>query len=451
MKTESLRSKVLDTLIRIEKDQGYSHLLVNQELRSGDISPKDEALFTEVVYGTVQQQITLDYYLASFLNRKKTPDLWVKVLLRMSMYQMVYLDRIPDHAIIHEAVEIAKTRGHKGIASYVNGILRTVQRRGVPSTASIKDDATRISITTSHPKWLVERWIQQYGKETTEAMCRANTNHKPLSVRIQPLKTNREEIMQEMAESGFKVRPSFFSQQGIIVEEGKVLKSKWFKEGKLTIQDQSSMLVAEILRVQPGMHVLDTCSAPGGKATHIAEKMENRGRIDAYDLHSKKVKLIQAKANELELSIIHPSKEDARNLQRMYQKGSFDRILVDAPCSGLGVIRGKPEIKYHKHEQDIERLSLIQQEILETVASLLKQEGLLVYSTCTVDQQENEHVVRAFCDKHPSFEVDQTFFSDLPRPLRDSAGVSEMGLQIFPHSFETDGFFMTRLKKKWVK
>ncbi|MGG4180914.1 16S rRNA (cytosine(967)-C(5))-methyltransferase RsmB [Virgibacillus pantothenticus] len=448
MNKQTVRSKALDTLIRIEKDQGYSHLLVNQELQAGGIRSKDEGLFTEIVYGTVQQQLTLDYYLKPFLKGKTNLDLWVRVLLRMSIYQMVFLDRIPDHAIIHEAVEIAKSRGHKGIASFVNGVLRAIQRKGVPSISALSDDTTRISIATSHPQWLVERWMNQYGKETTEAMCLANTKHKPLSVRIQPLKISRGEAIRQMEESGFKVHPSFFSPQGIVIEEGNVLKSKWFQEGMVTIQDQSSMLVAELLQLKPGMSVLDACSAPGGKATHIAEKMENQGRIDAYDLHAKKVKLIQAKADELDLSIIHPSTGDARKLREKYKDAIFDRILIDAPCSGLGVIRGKPEIKYHKREEDIERLASIQQEILETVAPLLKQEGRLVYSTCTVDQQENEQVIRAFCEKHPSFEVDQTFFTALPKPLHDSEGISKEGLQIFPQTFQTDGFFITRLKLK---
>ncbi|NBJ68453.1 MULTISPECIES: 16S rRNA (cytosine(967)-C(5))-methyltransferase RsmB [Clostridia] len=448
MNKQTVRSKVLNTLIRIEKDQGYSHLLVNQELQAGGIRSKDEGLFTEIVYGTIQQQLTLDYYLKPFLKGKTKLDLWVRVLLRMSIYQMVYLDRIPDHAIIHEAVEIAKSRGHKGIASFINGILRAIQRKGVPPISEISDDVARISIATSHPQWLVERWMKQYGKETTEAICLANTKHKPLSVRIHPLKISRKDAIRQMEESGFKVRPSFFSPQGIVIEKGNVLKSKWFKEGMVTVQDQSSMLVAEIMQLKPGMYVLDACSAPGGKATHIAEKMENQGRIDAYDLHAKKVKLIQSKADELDLSIIHPATSDARKLREKYQDATFDRILIDAPCSGLGVIRGKPEIKYHKREQDIERLASIQQEILETVAPLLKQEGRLVYSTCTVDQQENEQVIRAFCEKHPSFEVDQTFFTALPKPLHDTEGISKEGLQIFPQTFQTDGFFLTRLKLK---
>ncbi|RDW17886.1 16S rRNA (cytosine(967)-C(5))-methyltransferase RsmB [Oceanobacillus chungangensis] len=448
MKTYQLRNAILDLLIRIEKDQSFSHLLIDHEIKSGQIKQKDEGLLTEVVYGTLQREMTLDYYLDSFMDSKKKMEPWVRILLRMSLYQMLFLDKVPDHAIIHEAVEIAKHRGHRGIAGFVNGVLRNVQRNGVPDTALIEDPVSRISIETSHPKWLVARWTAQYGIETTKAMCEANVNKKSQSIRIQPLKISREEAMEILKEQGYSVIPSRFSSQGIIIEKGNILHSSLFKDGLITIQDQSSMLVAEMLDAKPSMEVLDACSAPGGKATHIAEKMENQGSIKAYDLHKKKVNLIANKAKSLGLTIIDANANDARKLHEIHAAESFDRIVVDAPCSGLGVIRGKPEIKYNKNENDIERLSEIQLDILERVAPLLKKDGLLVYSTCTVDKQENEQVVKSFIESNPDFEVDSVFFEKLPDELKASQGKSEFGLQLFPQNFDTDGFFLTRLKRK---
>ncbi|RDW20821.1 16S rRNA (cytosine(967)-C(5))-methyltransferase [Oceanobacillus arenosus] len=448
MKTYQLRNTILDILIRIEKDQSFSHLLIDHEIKTGQLKPKDEGLLTEVVYGTLQREITLDYYLDSFMDSKKKVDSWVRILLRMSIYQMVFLDKVPDHAIIHEAVEIAKQRGHKGIAGFVNGLLRNVQRNGIPNTALIEDPVSRISIETSHPEWLVSRWAAEYGLTTTKAMCEANITRKSQSIRVQPLKISREEALEVLMEQGFIVTPSHFSNQGIIVEKGNILSSQLFKDGMITIQDQSSMLVAEMLDAQPNMEVLDACSAPGGKATHIAEKMEDKGSIKAYDLHKKKVKLIEEKAESLGLTIIDAEANDARKLQEIHAKESFDRILVDAPCSGLGVIRGKPEIKYTKKETDIERLSEIQLDILEHVAPLLKINGLLIYSTCTVERQENEKVVAKFIENHPEFEVDPVFFGNLPDELEASQGRSEFGLQLFPQDFQTDGFFLTRLRRK---
>ncbi|WP_249869831.1 16S rRNA (cytosine(967)-C(5))-methyltransferase RsmB [Oceanobacillus saliphilus] len=442
-----LRNTILDLLLRIEKDSGFSHLLIDSEIKSKRIPQKDEGLLTEIVYGTIQRQITLDFYLDSYVKNSKKMDLWVRMLLRMSLYQMVYLDKVPDHAIIHEAVEIAKQRGHKGVASLVNGVLRNVQRNGVTETDSIEDSVKRLSVVTSHPEWLVERWIGIYGYETTKAMCEANTTKKRSSVRIQPLKITRQEAMEALQKQGFEVRESKFSAQGIIIDKGNILNTELFKQGYVTIQDQSSMLVGEMLDARPGMHILDGCSAPGGKVTHIAEKMQDKGEIHAYDLHDKKVKQINEKAALLNLSIINANAFDARKLDEIHENESFDRILIDAPCSGLGVIRGKPEIKYHKKEDDIKRLSKIQLDILESTAPLLKKDGLLIYSTCTVDVEENENVVKQFLEKNHDFQVDMEFFEKLPTELIKSSGITEIGLQLFPQDYQTDGFFLTRLKK----
>lgn len=446
MSNYSLRSIIVDLLLRIEKDHSFSHLLVDHEIRKNKIPTNDAALLTEIVYGTIQRQLTLDYYLEHFIKKKKVEPL-VKVLLRMSVYQMVYLDKIPDHAIINEAVEIAKKRRHKGIASFVNGVLRNIQRKGVPDCTEIKDDIRRLSIQTSHPEWLVRRWIHAYGFDTTQAICEANLTRKKMSVRIQPLKISREEALQQLKVEGVTASPSVFSDQGIVIEKGNVLKTTLFSEGKLTVQDESSMLAGEMLQPHPGMTVLDTCSAPGGKATHIAEKMQNKGKIYAHDLHQNKVKLVDKKASELHLTIIDVKQADARKLQKQYDKESFDRILVDAPCSGLGVIRGKPEIKYNKQEKDIHRLAEIQLDILEATAPLLRADGLLLYTTCTVDMAENEHVVQTFLDRNKQFQIDEEFFNELPEDIRHAEGISEFGLQLFPHTFQTDGFFLARLKK----
>lgn len=442
-----LRNTIVDLLLRIEKDNGFSHLLINHELKSKRIHVKDEGLLTEIVYGTIQRKLTIDYYLESFIDSKKKLDSWVRMLLRMSVYQMVYLDKVPDHAIIHEAVEIAKKRGHKGIASFVNGVLRNVQRKGVPDTSIITDQTRRLAIETSHPEWLVDRWISNYGYHTTKEMCEANLNKKAFSVRVQPLRITREEAMQNLNNEGLKTRVSEFSPQGIIIDKGNVLKTELFKEGKITIQDQTSMLVAEMIRAAPNMSVLDACSAPGGKVTHIAEKMEDKGIIHAYDIHEKKVKLIDEKAAELQLSIIDARPGDARKLQEIHDPGSFERILIDAPCSGLGVIRSKPEIKYDKLVTDISRLAAIQLDILESVSILLKKDGLLVYSTCTVDQEENEKVVRNFLKNNSNFRIDEHFFEELPMDLKASQGITDMGIQLFPQTYQTDGFFLTRLIK----
>jgi 16S rRNA (cytosine967-C5)-methyltransferase len=448
MSNYQLRSIIADVLFRVEKNKSFSHILIDHEIRANHFLAKDAALFTEIVYGTVQRQMTIDYYLEKFIKKNKKLDLFIKVLLRMSIYQMVFLDKVPDHAIIHEAVEVAKKRQSKGAASFVNGVLRNIQRKGIPNLSEINDDIKRLSIQTSHPQWLVKRWINAYGYETAKEMCKANLERPHVSVRVQPLKISREEALQKLKEEGVEGSPSLFSDQGIIVDQGNVLNTTLFKSGLLTVQDESSMLAGEMLKAAPGMDVLDACSAPGGKATHIAEKMKNVGKLYAHDLHKNKIKRINRKASELDLTIIDAKQADARNLQDLYEAESFDRILIDAPCSGLGVIQGKPEIKYEKTEQDVHRLAAIQLEILEAAAPLLKKEGLLLYTTCTVEKAENEEVITSFLEKNNDFEIDERFFADLPAEIGKSEGVSQVGLQLFPQTFQTDGFFLARLKKR---
>lgn len=442
-----LRKTALEILVRVGEKGGFSNVLIDNAIKKNSFSTKDEGLLTEIIYGTLKRQMTLEFYLAPFIGNKKVEP-WVKWLLYMSVYQMVYLDKVPDHAIIHESVEISKIKGHKGISSFVNGILRNIQRKGLPDVNEIEDPVKRIAIGTSHPEWLINRWVDMYGESITEQMAVSNLEHKPMSVRIQPLKITRKEAIEQLEEEGYQVVPSSFSNQGLVIEEGNILKSKLFRSGFLTVQDQSSMLVAESMDLKPGFTVLDACSAPGGKTTHIAEKMNNQGEIFAYDLHAKKINLVREKAEELNLSIIKAEQADARNLPDFHRKEKFDRILLDAPCSGLGVLRGKPDIKYNKHEKDIEALAGIQLELLNSVSSLLKKGGKLVYSTCTVDKQENERLIEKFITEHPDFRVEREFIEELPKKVQQSEGAGKWGLQLFPHQFGTDGFFLTRLVKE---
>ncbi|MBM7552811.1 16S rRNA (cytosine(967)-C(5))-methyltransferase RsmB [Thalassobacillus pellis] len=447
MKKFAVRETALELLTRIGEQGGFSHVLIDRAMKQEGLSQRDGALLTEIVYGTLQRRDLLAYYVKDRVKGKKKLQPWVKWLLYMSIYQMTFLDKIPDHAIIHEAVEIAKKRGHKGIASLVNGMLRNIQRSGVSDLSELKEPINRLAIETSHPEWMVKRWVDMYGFEVTKEMCFSNLTYKPMSVRVQTLKISRQDAIELLKADGYEVTASLLSPQGIIIESGNILKHDLFLSGKVTIQDQSSMLVGEMMDVTPGMKVLDACSAPGGKTTHIAEKMENEGQIIAYDLHAKKAKLVTEKAAQLDLHIIEAGQADSRNLCEKHSEESFDRILLDAPCSGLGVLRGKPDIKYHKQEKDIVALSSIQEELLESVAPLLKSGGKMIYSTCTVDREENERVVERFLEKHNSFKVDPSFEKDLPNVLAESAGISKSGLQLFPQHFDTDGFFLTRLVK----
>ncbi|KEZ54203.1 MULTISPECIES: 16S rRNA (cytosine(967)-C(5))-methyltransferase RsmB [Metabacillus] len=446
MKKNNVRETALETLLMIEKNQAYSHLLLNSMIKKHGVKEIDIPLLTEIVYGTLQRRDTLDFYLAPFIKNAKKTEQWVQNLLRLSVYQMVYLDRVPERAVFHEAVEIAKHRGHKGIASFVNGILRSIQRQGLPSTAEIKDEAERIAVETSFPLWLVKRWISQLGAADAKKMCEATLTPPSVSARVNFMKNTRGELMEQLLAKGFQIEEGDLTADAIKSLKGSLVQTEEFKEGRFTIQDESSMLVARTLAPEKGDAVLDACAAPGGKSTHIAEILENTGTVYSLDLHKQKVSLITEQAERLGLTNIKTEAMDSRKVHERFKNEQFDKILVDAPCSGLGVVRRKPDIKYTKSAEDVKRLSQIQLEILSSAAPLLKKGGTLVYSTCTIDSEENGQVVDKFLAEHSEFELDSAMADRLPEAAKPYADGGQV--QILPHYFGTDGFYIASLRKK---
>ncbi|MFS0688147.1 16S rRNA (cytosine(967)-C(5))-methyltransferase RsmB [Sporosarcina sp. 179-K 8C2 HS] len=438
----NVRDAALTILMEINQNQAYSNLLLNRTIKKYDIDPKDRGLLTELTYGTLQHRLTLDYYLDPFVKGKL--DAWVRELLRLSIYQIVYLTKIPPHAVVHEAVEIAKRRGHKGIASTVNGILRSVLRKGVRPIEDIEDDIERMSVETSHPTWLIERWVKQFGKEEALAMAHENNHPARMTARVNSLKATVEEVMTLLAKEGIEATKGEVIPGSIQASSGSLANTEAFTNGLLTIQDESSMLPVLALDVKPDMKVLDMCAAPGGKTTFIAEKMDDKGEVYAHDLHEHKLKLIDSNANRLGIQSITTKSGDSRELESVYGPKFFDRILVDAPCSGLGVIRRKPEIKYNKTERDLISLTEIQEQLLNTAYRLLKDDGVIVYSTCTIEYDENEGMVRRFLEKHPDMEM--ASLDGLA--ANDSLAIKDDMLQVLPQHFGSDGFFVAAFRKR---
>ncbi|AQU79857.1 MULTISPECIES: 16S rRNA (cytosine(967)-C(5))-methyltransferase RsmB [Planococcus] len=443
MKNKKLQGNVRDAafsiLWAVENKQAYSNLLLHQTIESYGIAAKNRGLLTEITYGTLQHQMTLDYYLEPYLKGKIEP--WVKTLLRLSLYQIVYLDRIPAHAVVHEAVEIAKRRGHGGVASVINGVLRSVQRNGVRSFNTISDPFEKISIETSHPEWMIRRWAEQFGLEKTREMALENNKTPAQTVRVNTARASVDEVIEMLQSEELEAVPSKLIPECLIVTNGQPARTATFEKGFITIQDESSMLPAYALQVEPGMTVLDMCAAPGGKTTHIAEKMNNSGTLYALDLHQHKVKLIDENAARLGHTVIETIVGDGKQSVERFGEEQFDRVLVDAPCSGLGVIKRKPDIKYTKKEADFARLQEIQLELLDQAARLLKEDGILVYSTCTVDAVENRGTAERFLKEHPEMEKVQ---AALPATM----GIKHTGfVQVFPQDYGSDGFFIAAFKK----
>lgn len=443
---KNVREAAVEVLELVEKQGAYSNLLINSVIEKNRISSLDAGLLTELCYGTIQRQMTLDFFLKPFINKQKRIDSWVRQLLRISVYQFEFLDKIPDHAIINEAVNIAKKRGNKGISGFVNGVLRSIQREGVPSFYEIDNPIERLSIETSHPLWLVKRWVNQYGMETTREMCMENLNPSKQTARVNTLVADVDEVIKELEEEGFNVEKSDVIPEAIKSIRGNLVKSTAFKEGRITIQDESSMIVAYCVSPKENEKILDACAAPGGKSTHIAEKMNNLGEVVALDIHKHKIKLINENAERLHIKNIHTMQMDARKVGDHFEPASFDRVLVDAPCSGLGVLKGKPDIKYSKSEKDVKRLAEIQLHILQSAAKLVKPGGTLVYSTCTVDKEENEEVAKKFLQLHPDFTGDKELAKRVPEKVKPF--VRDYDIEILPHSLQTDGFYIACFQKR---
>lgn len=310
----------------------------------------------------------------------------------------------------------------------VNGVLRNFLRTPRREISEIQNPMDQIAIETSHPTWMVKRWAAQYGEEKARWICRENNVPPQVSIRVNSLKITREELKERFLAEGYVVEESQVSPLGLlIISGGNVSQTALYREGYFTIQDESSMLITPLLDPQPGMRVLDVCAAPGGKTTHIAEYMQDQGEVVANDLHPHKEQLIKEQSKRLGVHSIHTKVCDARKL-REQMNDEFDRILLDAPCSGFGVIRRKPDIKWKKKKEDVTAIAQVQYELLKEVAPLLKKGGSLVYSTCTIDQEENEQLVRRFIEDFPEFTL-----------------VEEDMRQILPIDFGSDGFFMAKI------
>lgn len=448
----SARETALSILVKWEERQAYSNLLLNQVLKESSFDERDKRLITELVYGTIQRKNTLDWILNQLVKKGvQSLELWVRQLLRLGVYQLLYLHRIPERAAIYETVQISKKRGHRGISGLVNGVLRSFVRNEQKLTPkSDPQTLTEKAIYYSHPEWMIKRMEQAYGEDETKEALLSNQQPPRVSVRVNPLKIERVAFIKEWntTENG-KAKVSEIATEGVTISGGgNPAFTKWFQEGYCTIQDESSMLVASALSPEPGMKVLDVCAAPGGKTTHLAEMMKNQGEIVACDVHDHKLSLIQSNASRLGVDMISVRQIDGRMLPKHFQPGTFDAILLDAPCSGLGVIRRKPDLKWSKEAKNIDALVELQKELLDAAAPLLKPGGVLVYSTCTWEPRENMEQMNSFLKRHPDFAGDNRLLDKMPDPVKSRAQSGEFWIQILPHHFMSDGFFISRVIKK---
>ncbi len=436
VKSKTARQLSLEVLNNIETKGGFAKRAIDDAF-DNPLSPQDKSLIMEIVYGVLRHRRRLDWIIEARAGRKiETIDPYARNILRMGTYQVLFLDRIPEWAAVNESVELAKLYGHSGIAGFVNGVLRNIIRNKDALTyPSIEDNPIlHISVVYSHPEWLVRRWVKSFGIDETISLCKANNEIPPLTLRTNSLLISREELLYALREEVEDAEATNLSPYGIRIKGfPHITELQSYKKGFFQVQDEGAQLIAPMLDPKAGERVLDACAGPGGKATHIAEIMGNNGEIIALDMDDGKLKLLRENIERLGIKIIKITKADAT--QDLSHLGTFDRILLDAPCSGLGVLRRHPEGKWRKTEGIIKEFQRIQSAMLKSVSPLLKQGGKMVYCTCSTEPEEGEYVIENFLKENPDFYIDNPS-SNL------TAGVMDKGfLRVYPHIHGTDGFF----------
>ena len=446
--TSNIREQIVNLLLEIERDKSYAQLALKNELKK--ITGPDKGFMTEVVYGTLKYQIQLDYIIDQFSKtpvRKMKP--LIRQILRMSVYQLMYLDKVPASAVINEAVKIAKKRKFQSLSGFVNGVLRNIERGKAhiqyPNMAS--NPIKYFSIMYSLPEWMIATWLKAYDFQKVEAICKALNERAKVCARVNTLKTSKEALIKALNLEGVEVLPGEFLEEAMYLKNIDDLQNMpSFKAGKWTVQDESAMLVAKVVAPQKGECILDLCSAPGGKSIHMAELMANEGEIISCDIHPHKLELIAKNAERMGVTIMKPTLQDGTVFNEDFAE-KFDRVLVDAPCSGLGIMKRKPDIRYNKEAEDIEDIAQIQRALLKQAVKYVKPGGTFVYSTCTISKMENEEMVD-YMVKELGLELNK-IVDTIPKVLQSEIEKDSM-IQILPQIAGTDGFFIASLKKRSI-
>ena len=421
---DSARHAAYKALIDIERNGAYSNMALNRETRG--LQLREQALAREICYEVLKRKYLLDHYLRGFITKGFNKlDLNVLTILRMGAAEIIFMDGTPDYASINEAVGLAK-RYARGRDGFVNGVLRNLARNkaGLEEPAG-EDILSTLSVRYSVEPWIAELLIKAYGEKDAEEYLRYSLETPELCIRVNLLKNSPDELMKDLTEQGFEARLSRLSPRGLIVKGTGILDTDAFREGRFSVQDEASLQASDLAGAKEGMKVLDLCAAPGGKSCAMAEAMGNRGTVVSQDIYEHKLTIIDSYANRNGIEIIETRQGDSSRPVPEFE-GQFDLVVCDVPCTGLGVLRRKPEIKY-KERPDLKALADLQQEILRCGASYVKAGGTLIFSTCTVTREENEENVSRFLGDHPGYEL-------------------EKDIRLGPET-GTDGFYAARFRR----
>ncbi len=438
------RAVAFDVLYRIFSEDAYSNLAIDNALKENNLNRLDSAFCTALVYGVLERLLTIDYIirkLSSVPFRKI--ELKTLIILRMGFYQLLYMDKVPASAAVNESVILAKNNRLFKSSGFINGLLRSFVRNDCKFELPSESDRVRyLSVLYSCPEYLVKLWIDAYGDDVTCSILSSLVGRPPLTVRVNTLLTDSDTLIENLSEEGVTAHKSSLDSNMLTVNNtGAVDTLKAFELGEFFVQDIASDVCAAVCAAKPGDTVFDVCSAPGGKSFAMAMNMENRGEVRAFDLHPHKIKLIRAGADRLGISIIKPSVRDAAEDTALTEKA--DVVLCDVPCSGFGILRRKPEIRYRKSE-DYQKLPSVQYRILENSAKLVKDGGTLVYSTCTLNPAENSEVVKEFLSNHPEFSEKPI---DIKMDIIRKIDEKDHMLTLFPTEEGSDGFFIASMER----
>ncbi|MCI0184171.1 MAG: 16S rRNA (cytosine(967)-C(5))-methyltransferase RsmB [Acidibacillus sp.] len=455
-KVSAARLMAYDVLWAVIKHKAYAHVALHEVLEQYRPRPEDAALASEIVHGVLTWERLLDHYISEHSSvPHQSLDMKVLVILRMSLYQLRFFSRVPSYAIVSDAVELTKDVAVRA-QGFVNGVLRAATRSTNWVMPLTKDecplcDKGQWGLRLSFPQWMVDQLIDHFGEqEACQLMCALNEKV-PRTVRVNSAHYTREEVLSALEQEDVRAEPSPISPYGIrLPAKVSPIAKLAYRNGMYSLQGESSMLVAPLFGDLTGKRVLDACAAPGGKALHMAELAKDQAMIVAVDVHEHRAKMIDQQAKRLDLSSVQTITQDARSIE-----GQFDAVLLDAPCSGLGTIARKPDIKWRVTSQDIDNLTKIQAELLDAMSLRVQTDGLLIYTTCTLSACENEWQIRHFLSRHREFELEEL---NLPLELRanDQVNNNDRSLEpgmayIFPQQVGSDGFFFAKLRRKHVE
>lgn len=443
---KNARTAALTALLHVDVNEGYSNIVIDKTLKEFQLDSRDSALASALFYGVLERRITLDYILAQFSNTP-IPQIAPKVLeiLRIGAYQILYMEKIPKSAAVNEAVNSAKDCGAVKASGFINGVLRTLIRsqEQIKMPDEEKSPMEYFSVLYSCPQWLITLWQNAYGMECALGILKSLADKPPIFARVNTTKVSTRNLIEKLANENVKASTITWLPDAVMLEQtGSISQSRCFQDGLFHIQDLSSQLCCTLLNPQLEKRVIDVCSAPGGKAFTMAEIMKNSGELLAFDKYKGKVRLIRQGAERLGLSVIQANVRDAENPKDDLLPADY--VLCDAPCSGLGIIRRKPEIRY-KSESVLDTLPDLQYLILCKSAELVKAGGVLFYSACTLNPTENTQVANRFLKEHEEF---QSLPLSLPKSVSHAIEEEPNQLTLMPHVHGTDGFFMAAFRKK---